>query len=139
MLRHRIIATRCKIPNVRCSAATSMLTQTKRPLARSQLAGLQKKKPLKIGFERQTGKPGAAPHLAQQLKRWLIEWADSSYNIYADGLVVRTVIHACGCQPAGRDASNTGNAASQRGVGHRRCCLEGAEKPGAVFVRATDY
>jgi penicillin-binding protein 1A len=33
------------------------------------------------------------PHLSQQLRRWLIEWADrNDYNIYADGLVVRTTI-----------------------------------------------
>ena len=61
-------------------------------LPEASLAGLQKK-PLKIDFERQTEPLGAAPHLAQQLKRWLIEWADrNSYNIYADGLVVRTTI-----------------------------------------------
>ncbi|NDP61518.1 transglycosylase domain-containing protein [Polaromonas sp.] len=61
-------------------------------LPEASLAGLQKK-PLKIDFERQTETLGAAPHLAQQLKRWLIEWADrNSYNIYADGLVVRTTI-----------------------------------------------
>ena len=61
-------------------------------LPEARLAGLQKK-PLKIDFERQTEPLGAAPHLAQQLKRWLIEWADlNSYNIYADGLVVRTTI-----------------------------------------------
>ena len=61
-------------------------------LPEARLAGLQKK-PLKIDFERQTEPLGSAPHLAQQLKRWLIEWADrNSYNIYADGLVVRTTI-----------------------------------------------
>ncbi|RYX95920.1 MAG: penicillin-binding protein [Comamonadaceae bacterium] len=58
----------------------------------AQLAAL-KKRPLKIDFERQTDQVGAAPHLAQQLKRWLIEWADrNDYNIYADGLVLRTTI-----------------------------------------------
>jgi penicillin-binding protein 1A len=61
-------------------------------LPEASLAGLQKR-PLKIDFERQTEPLGPAPHLAQQLKRWLIEWADrNSYNIYADGLVVRTTI-----------------------------------------------
>ncbi|MES2413313.1 MAG: transglycosylase domain-containing protein [Pseudomonadota bacterium] len=58
----------------------------------AKLAAL-KKTPLKIDFERQGEPLGAAPHLAQQLKRWLIEWADKNdYNIYADGLVVRTTI-----------------------------------------------
>ena len=52
-----------------------------------------KKMPLKIDFERQTETPGLAPHFTQQLRRWLIEWADrNNYNIYADGLVVRTTI-----------------------------------------------
>jgi penicillin-binding protein 1A len=34
-----------------------------------------KKKPLRIEFERQTEDLGLAPHLAQQLRRWLIDWA----------------------------------------------------------------
>ncbi|WP_254774671.1 penicillin-binding protein 1A [Polaromonas sp. YR568] len=52
-----------------------------------------KKQPLKIDFERQEFELGAAPHLAQQLRRWLIEWADrNDYNIYADGLVVHTTV-----------------------------------------------
>ncbi len=51
------------------------------------------KTPLKIDFERQNEQLGAAPHLAQQLRKWLIDWADrNDYNIYADGLVVRTTI-----------------------------------------------
>ncbi|WP_445263624.1 penicillin-binding protein 1A [Ramlibacter sp. PS4R-6] len=52
-----------------------------------------KKQPLALDFERQEEDLGASPHLAQQLKRWLIAWADKrGYNIYADGLVVRTTI-----------------------------------------------
>ena len=52
-----------------------------------------KKAPLDIEFERQNEALGPAPHLTQQLRRWLIEWADrNNYNIYADGLVVRTTI-----------------------------------------------
>ena len=36
---------------------------------------------------------GPAPHLAQQLRKWLIAWADrNGYDIYSDGLVVRTTI-----------------------------------------------
>ena len=61
-------------------------------LAQAKLEAL-KKMPLKIDFERQTETLGMAPHLTQQLRRWLIEWADrNNYNIYADGLVVRTTI-----------------------------------------------
>ena len=49
--------------------------------------------PLKVNFERQTEPPGPAPHFAQQMRRWLIEWADrNDYNIYADGLVLHTTI-----------------------------------------------
>ena len=52
-----------------------------------------KKKPLKVDFERQTEPLGTAPHFTQFLRRWLIEWADrNDYNIYADGLVVRTTL-----------------------------------------------
>ena len=52
-----------------------------------------KKKPLQIDFERQLEPPGSAPHLAQHLRKWLIDWADrNDYNIYSDGLVVRTTI-----------------------------------------------
>jgi penicillin-binding protein 1A len=52
-----------------------------------------KSKPLGLDFERQAEPLGPAPHLAQQLRRWLIEWADRhGYDIHADGLVVHTTI-----------------------------------------------
>jgi penicillin-binding protein 1A len=52
-----------------------------------------KEQPLKLDFERQPEVLGPAPHLAEHLKRWLLEWADKhDYNIYADGLVVHTTI-----------------------------------------------
>jgi len=36
---------------------------------------------------------GLAPHATQQVKKWLIAWADrEDYDIYSDGLVVRTTI-----------------------------------------------
>ncbi len=54
-----------------------------------------KKRPLKLDFERQVEPLGAAPHVAQHLKKWLIAWADSrGYNIYSDGLRVRTTLDA---------------------------------------------
>ena len=64
---------------------------------RGQLAPQQfealKKRPLRINFERQTEPQGPAPHFAQQLRKWLIAWADDQgYNLYADGLVVHTTI-----------------------------------------------
>ncbi|SDL98222.1 penicillin-binding protein 1A [Oryzisolibacter propanilivorax] len=51
------------------------------------------RRPLRIRFERQSEVGGLAPHLAQQLKRQLIEWSDrNGYSLYADGLVIRTTI-----------------------------------------------
>lgn len=51
------------------------------------------RRPLRLDFERQEEAPGPAPHLAQHLRKWLIDWADrQDYDIYADGLVVRTTI-----------------------------------------------
>jgi penicillin-binding protein 1A len=52
-----------------------------------------KHKPLGLDFERQEEPVGPAPHATQQLRRWLIDWADrNGYDMYADGLVVRTTI-----------------------------------------------
>jgi len=59
-------------------------------LAPAQMEALVKR-PLQIDFERQVEPPGLAPHVAQQLRKWLIGWADErNYDIHADGLVVRT-------------------------------------------------
>lgn len=54
-----------------------------------------KARPLRLEFERQSESLGPAPHFAQQLRRWLISWADrKGYNLYADGLVVHTTLDA---------------------------------------------
>ncbi len=54
-----------------------------------------KKSPLRVNFERQAEPIGPAPHFAQQLRPWLIDWADrNDYNIYTDGLVVYTTLDA---------------------------------------------
>ena len=51
------------------------------------------RQPLRVDFALQTAPPGAAPHFSAQLRKWLVAWADrNGYNIYADGLVVRTTI-----------------------------------------------
>ena len=52
------------------------------------------KRPLKIDFERQPEPLGLAPHVAQHVRKWLIAWADrNGYDIYSDGLVIRTTLH----------------------------------------------
>nr|WP_236904126.1 transglycosylase domain-containing protein [Comamonas serinivorans] len=51
------------------------------------------KRPLKLDFERQPELMGPAPHFAQQLRQWLINWADANdYDLYADGLVIHTTL-----------------------------------------------
>jgi penicillin-binding protein 1A len=44
------------------------------------------KRPIKLDFERQIEAPGPAPHVAQYLRKWLIDWADRrDYDLQADG------------------------------------------------------
>ncbi|MEN2474758.1 penicillin-binding protein 1A [Burkholderia sp. GS2Y] len=63
-------------------------------LSPQQLAQLQRR-PLRVDFEPQTAQPGLAPHFAVQLRKWLIAWADrNNYDLYSDGLVVRTTLDA---------------------------------------------
>ena len=46
-------------------------------------------RPLKLDFARQDLDLGPAPHFAETVRRWLLDWAgERGYNIYADGLVV---------------------------------------------------
>lgn len=53
----------------------------------------QKLRPIRLDFERQQEEIGPTPHLAVQIRKWLIDWADrNDKNIYADGLVVHTTI-----------------------------------------------
>ena len=67
-----------------------MVEEGKLPQARFETLKAQ---PLKLNFERVPDLNGPAPHLTEYLRRWLTEWADSrDYNIYSDGLVVRTTI-----------------------------------------------
>lgn len=54
-----------------------------------------KTRPIRVDFERQIAPTGPAPHFTQQLRQWLVTWADDhDYNIYADGLVVHTTLNA---------------------------------------------
>nr|WP_314631118.1 transglycosylase domain-containing protein [uncultured Noviherbaspirillum sp.] len=51
------------------------------------------KRPIRLDFERQDQEIGPAPHFAEFVRKWLIEWADNNdYNIYLDGLVVTTTL-----------------------------------------------
>ncbi|HEX5698422.1 MAG TPA: transglycosylase domain-containing protein [Rhodoferax sp.] len=53
------------------------------------------KRPLKLDFERQVEPQGLAPHVAQHLRKWLIDWADSrDYDIQSDGLRVYLTLDA---------------------------------------------
>ena len=79
-------------------------------LPEAQLAALQKQ-PLKLDFERQPEILGPAPHLTEQLRRWLLEWADKhDYNIYSDGLVVHTTIDSRLQDMANRAVERQGDA-----------------------------
>ncbi len=52
-----------------------------------------KTRPIRLAFERQPDGLGSAPHLAVQIRRWLIDWADrNDRDIYSDGLIVYTTI-----------------------------------------------
>ena len=56
---------------------------------------LLSKRPLKLNFERQVMPLGLAPHVAQHLRQWLVDWADQrNYDIQADGLRVFTSLDA---------------------------------------------
>jgi penicillin-binding protein 1A len=52
-----------------------------------------KSRPIRLDFERQPDALGPAPHLATQIRKWLIDWADrNDHDIYSDGLIVYTTI-----------------------------------------------
>jgi penicillin-binding protein 1A len=51
------------------------------------------KRRLRLDFERQVEPLGPAPHVAQHLRKWLIDWADrKGYDIQTDGLRVHTTL-----------------------------------------------
>ena len=58
------------------------------------LAALSRR-PMALDFERQAVPLGLAPHVAQQLRKWLVDWADDKgYDIQTDGLRVVTTLDA---------------------------------------------
>ena len=61
-------------------------------LSQASLASL-KGRPITLDFERQLEARGNAPHFAEHIRKWLVDWADrNDYNIYSDGLKVYTTI-----------------------------------------------
>ena len=61
-------------------------------LDRAAFAKLRER-PLKLDFARQDLDLGPAPHFAETVRRWLVEWAgERGYNIYADGLVITSTL-----------------------------------------------
>ena len=53
----------------------------------------QKRRPIRLDFEPRLDLLGPAPHLAAQIRKWLIDWADrNDKNIYTDGLIVHTTV-----------------------------------------------
>jgi len=109
-------------------------------LTPAQYASLQAR-PLGIDFERQTEPPGPAPHFAQQLRKWLIAWADrNDYNIYADGLVVHTTIDArlqtMATQAVAWQTSQLQSIANRAWSGREGCSA--ANPTFVAFMRETD-
>ncbi|MBC7602902.1 MAG: transglycosylase domain-containing protein, partial [Ramlibacter sp.] len=80
-------------------------------------------RPLVTDFERQQEPIGVAPHVAQFVRTWLIGWADrKGYNIYADGLVIKTTIHSRHQKAA--------NQAVQRNMNSLQALADGQRKQG---------
>jgi penicillin-binding protein 1A len=74
----------------RNTVLAQMVKHGKLPADRAKVLAAR---PLRLEFERQPEPVGIAPHVAQQVRKWLIAWADrEDYDIHADGLVVRTTI-----------------------------------------------
>ena len=94
MLKGTAYTTRCSTRACSKARRNTVLAQMKKrgKLGEAEFAAFSKR-PLRIRFERQVETAGPAPHLAQQLRKQLIDWADrNGYSLYADGLVIRTTI-----------------------------------------------
>ncbi len=72
---------------------TVLAQMVKRGKLEAEQFATLKTRPLGVNFERQTEVMGPASHFAMHLRKQLLDWADSrGYNLYADGLVIRTTI-----------------------------------------------
>ncbi len=99
---------------------TQMVKDGKLDAARAEALA---KRPLKLNFERQALLPGPAPHVAQRLRKWLIEWADDKgYDIEADGLRVVTTLDA--------RLQEAANQAVARQLAQLQKLADGRAKPG---------
>ncbi len=84
---------------------------------------LLSKRALKLNFERQGEPLGLAPHVAQHLRKWLIDWADQrNYDIQADGLRVFTTLDA--------KIQKTANQAVSRQLAQLQKLADGRRKTG---------
>jgi len=84
---------------------------------------LLSKRALKLNFERQGEPLGLAPHVAQHLRKWLIDWADQrNYDIQADGLRVFTTLDA--------KIQKTANQAVTRQLAQLQKLADGRRKAG---------
>ena len=80
-------------------------------------------RPMKLDFERQAVPLGLAPHVAQQLRKWLVGWADDKgYDIQTDGLRVVTTLD-------GR-LQKAANQAVARQMGQLQSLADGRQKAG---------
>lgn len=54
-----------------------------------------REKPINVSLRRQPPIKSVAPHFTEQVRRWLIQWADENdFSIYADGLVIHTTLYS---------------------------------------------
>ncbi|WP_222622503.1 penicillin-binding protein 1A [Ramlibacter albus] len=96
-----------------------------------------KKRPLGLDFERLPEVAGPAPHLARYLRQWLGEWAErNGYNLYSDGLVVRTTIDSR-VQEAANQAVRSQMEKLQGAADARRNALHGNKAIVQAFIRDT--
>ncbi|HEY0844270.1 MAG TPA: transglycosylase domain-containing protein [Noviherbaspirillum sp.] len=104
-----------------------------------------KVRPLRLDFERQPEQFGSAPHLAAEVRKWLIDWADrNDYNLYSDGLVVVSTVDSrlqrYAEQAVARQLQLLQNIADgEWGVGHERRVARNPAAYAGARVRPSGY
>ena len=92
-------------------------------------------KPVSVSLRRQPPIKSLAPHFTEQVRRWVIQWADeNNYSIYADGLVIHTTLNM------------TLQRIAQQAVARQGAALQavadvewGKASPGLVSTQAGSY